>query len=126
MNKLKEKLLEIKERIYNNPKKFYKYSMIFLAITLAFNIWREIYYPPNYYEGMVTIPKMFPKSDDKIDALRKQEKDKLEKNKIILHELRVLAKKRELNTLTKDDELRAEFLINQYNEINKDGGFKKD
>lgn len=111
MKKYKERLFNIKEKIYNNPKKIYKYSMIFLSLTFAFSIWREIYYPPDYSDGVVAFPKILARSSEKIDALKRQEKDKLEKSKIILDELKVLAKKRELNTITKEDKLRAEFII---------------
>lgn len=121
---LKNKILKIKEIIIQNPKKFYIYSMIILTISLIFNVWREIYYPPNYLSGMVQIPTIFSKSEKKIELLKKKQKESLDETKKILDELKELGEKRKNNTLSKEDSIRVEFLMKKYDEINN-GGTKK-
>lgn len=121
---LKNKILKIKEIIIQNPKKFYIYSMIILTISLIFNVWREIYYPPNYLSGMVQIPTVFSKSEKKIELLKKKQKESLDETKKILDELKELGEKRKNNTLSKEDSIRVEFLMKKYDEINN-GGTKK-
>lgn len=118
---LKDKLLKIKENIYNNPKIFYKYSMITLIVFFVFSVIKEIYYPTNYFESL-EIPQIQRKSEQEIKVMKKEEKDKEKESKEILEELQILGQKRETNTLTKSDSMRVEFLMNKYNEINN-GGF---
>lgn len=118
---LKNKILKIKEIIIQNPKKFYIYSMIILTISLIFNVWREIYYPPNYLSGMVQIPTIFSKSEKKIELLKKKQKESLDETKKILDELKQLGEKRKNNTLSKEDSIRVEFLMKKYDEINNGG-----
>lgn len=122
--KIKETILHIKEYVYQHPKAFYKYSMIILVISLLINVWIEIKYPPNYFEGVVGMPRLFKESDKKIESIRKNREKDLEKSKEILDELKILGKKREMGKLTNDDSIRVEYLFNQYNEINN-GSIKK-
>lgn len=118
---IKDRIIKIKEVIYKNPKTFYKYSMITLIILFVFSTLKEIYYPSNYFETSV-IPQIQRKSEQEINTIKKKEKDKEKESKEILEELQVLGEKRSNRTLTKADSIRAEFLMNKYNEINN-GGF---
>lgn len=118
---LKDKVLDIKEMIYQNPKKFYIYSMFVLVAFFLFSLWRDFYYPPNYYSSM-EIPSIQNKSEQEIDVLKEKEKNKENESKEILSELKELRTKKESGQMTKEDSVRAEFLMNKYNELNN-GGF---
>lgn len=118
---LKDKVLDIKENIYQNPKKFYVYSMFVLVAFFLFSLWRDFYYPPNYYSSM-EIPSIQTKSEQEIDVLKEKEKNKENESKEILSELKELRTKKESGQMTKEDSVRAEFLMNKYNELNN-GGF---
>lgn len=118
---IKERLIKIKETIYNNPKTFYKYSMVTLIIFFVFSTIKEIYYPSKYFES-TQIPQIQRKSEQEIKVMKKEEKDREKESKEILDELQALGKKRDSNSLTEIDSIRAEFLMNRYNKINN-GGF---
>lgn len=118
---IKGSIIKIKETIYNNPKTFYKYSMITLIIFFVFSTIKEIYYPSKYFES-TQVPQIQRKSEQEIKVMKKEEKDRERESKEILDELQALGKKRDNNSLTQADSIRAQFLMNKYNKINN-GGF---
>ena len=68
------------------------------------------------------IPSIQTKSEQEIDVLKEKEKNKENESKEILSELKELRTKKESGQMTKEDSVRAEFLMNKYNELNN-GGF---
>lgn len=110
-NVLKQKIIEIRKKIKDNPKKFFYVSLIFLSINFIFSLVKDIYFPPTPIENI--IPTVYSESDKKIDRIKQKE---LEKEKII-QEMKILTEKRDKNELTKEDSLQVEYLISKYKDL---------
>lgn len=116
---IKNKFLEIKQKIYSNPKKFYTYTMILLTASFIFSMIQSIFFQPKI-ETTTVIPSLFRKSDR---VIREKEENKIQKQKElqkIVSELQELKFKRENLQLTKADSIRIEYLYNQYQIISNE------
>ncbi|MDQ0477348.1 hypothetical protein [Chryseobacterium sp. MDT2-18] len=108
-NSIKENLLRLKDWIYKNPKKVYRYVMVVLVISFGLIFIQYYFFTPKL-SSVNRIPTMFSESDQvKVDMDKSDQK-----MNVIVKELQSLKKKRENGPLSKNDSLRIEYLFNQY------------
>ena len=108
-NSIKENLLRLKDWIYKNPKKVYRYVMVVLVISFGL-IFIQYYFFTSKLSIVHKIPTMYTESDRVKAAMDKKD----QKLNVIVNELQSLKKKRESGPLSKSDSLRIEYLFNQY------------
>ncbi|HAY3591375.1 hypothetical protein CMT22_16005 [Elizabethkingia anophelis] len=109
---MKEKYLKIKDWVYENPKKVYKYAMIFLILSFVLSI-IQFYYFPSKMVFSVTPPPSFTENNS---AKLKSRTKEIEMEKIV-KELELFKVKRDKGSLTKADSLRIDYLFNQYQKL---------
>lgn len=95
-----------------NPKKFYAYSMVFLAISFMSSLLQGIFFPSETI-FRIKPPVLYSQNQTTKNQTISQEKD-MEK---IVNELKALKIKRDRNALQKQDSLRIEYLYNQYQQL---------
>ena len=111
-NLVKKNVLRLKEWIFKNPKKVYRYVMVVLVISFGLIFIQYYFFTPKLSTGN-KIPTMYSESDHvKADMDRSDQK-----MDVIVTELQSLKKKRESGPLTKNDSLRIEYLFNQYQNL---------
>lgn len=99
----------IKKWAVENPKKFYKYAVIFLFLLVIINIYLEVF----VYSKSKTIfglPSFYKNSS----AVIRNTENKQKRLDEISKEVQVLKNKREQGLLTPNDSLRIEYLYHQY------------
>ena len=111
-NLVKENLLRLKEWIFKNPKKVYRYIMVVLILSFGLIFIQYYFFTPKLLTGN-KIPTMYSKSDQMKADMDKSD----QKMNVIVSELQSLKKKRESGPLTKNDSLRIEYLFNQYQNL---------
>lgn len=113
MEKLKLKFEQIKTWIYAHPKKVYIYGMGFLILSAIFTIIQYFISPPEPIK--VVAPEMY-----KIQPVDKEVanyNNKMQQMEKVVKELQMFKAKREKGILNKNDSVRIEFLIHQYNNL---------
>ena len=89
-NSIKENLLRLKDWIYKNPKKVYRYVMVVLVISFGLIFIQYYFFTPKL-SSVNRIPTMFSESDQvKVDMDKSDQK-----MNVIVKELQSLKKKRE-------------------------------
>lgn len=103
------------ERWAKNPKKFFRYSMIFLSLSFIGSLIQGIFFPSES-AFKIKPPVLYSKSSITKNATENHDKE-MEK---IVGELKTLKVKRDRKELQKTDSLRIEYLYNQYQELKND------
>ena len=111
-NSIKENLLRLKDWIYKNPKKVYRYVMVVLVISFGLIFIQYYFFKPKL-STVNKIPTMYSESDQIKADMDKND----QKINVIVNELQSLKKKRESGPLSKNDSLRIEYLFNQYQKL---------
>ncbi len=114
---MKNKLNQFWRWLEKHPKEVLRYGLIFLIITFSISIIQLIFFKTSYdVKNMTPNPQGFqyPKSEKIIRRQKELQKQKDEKIEKIIKELEVFRKKR---VLIKDDSVRIEYLLNQYNKL---------
>ena len=108
-NSSKENLVRLKEWIYKNPKKVYRYVMVVLVISFGLIFIQYYFFTPKL-SNVNKIPTIYSESDQVKADMDKSDR----KMNVIVNELQSLKKKRESGPLSKNDSLRIEYLYHQY------------
>lgn len=103
------------ERMAKDPKKFFRYSMVFLSLSFVGSLIQGIFFPSES-AFKIKPPVLYSKSSITKNDTENHDKE-MEK---IVNELKLLKVKRDRKELQKEDSLRIEYLYNQYQELKND------
>lgn len=107
-----DKYYQIKDWVFANPKKVYKYSMIVILISFLFTTLQYIFFPPDF-KVQTLVPSMYSKSDD---FKAKEQMKEIEMGRIV-KEMQALKKKSTDAPLSNADSIRLKYLYNEYQKV---------
>ncbi len=119
---MKNKLNSIWKKLEENPKKTYKYSLIILVISFLF-FGVEVFLLPPKEATITNIPTLLGKSDQYINEQNIKQKERVQKISTIMKELDDLKEK---EVLLKNDSIRIEYLLIQYQKLKNEKENSKD
>ncbi|RNA61406.1 hypothetical protein D1631_05395 [Chryseobacterium nematophagum] len=96
----------------NNPKRFFTYSLVFLSVSFIGSLIKGIFFPSET-AFRIKSPALYSKSYPDQNAFVNNEKEM----KKVVNELKILKVKRDRHILRKEDSLRIEYLLNQYQQL---------
>ncbi len=114
---MKNKLNQFWRWLEKHPKEVLRYGLIFLIIVFLISLLQLFFFKPSYdVRNMTPNPQGFqyPKSEQIIRRQKELQKQKDEKIGKIIKELEMFRKKQ---VLIKEDSVRIEYLLNQYNKL---------
>lgn len=109
---MKEKYYQIKDWVYEHPKKVYKYSMIIILISFLFTILQYIFFPPDFKPKLL-VPNLYSQSEE----YKLKDKNKEKEMEKIVKEMQMLKQKSEERTLDSKDSGRLKYLYTEYQNL---------